>query len=84
MTDTTDNSNIQFADGRLAVGIDEFCTLAGLGRTSVYDAIKDGSLVARKRGGRTLILAADGVRFLNGLPALKARGSSGSAAGKAA
>ena len=40
------------------------------GRTSVYQAIKDGRLVARKFGRKTVILKEDWEAFLRGLPAI--------------
>lgn len=49
----------------------EACKVAGLGRTTVYQAIADGQLVARKVGKRTLILRQDLHRFLTALPVFK-------------
>jgi excisionase family DNA binding protein len=60
---------------RLALGIRDVCRLTGLGRTSVYAAIKAGDLVARKLGRRTVILGADLEAFLNNLPSVPAKGS---------
>lgn len=57
-----------FPDGKLAHSIEAFADLADLGRSSVYQAIKNGSLVARKNGKRTLITASDGMRWLRSLP----------------
>ncbi len=53
---------------RLAHTIPTCCRISGLGRTSIYEAIKSGALVARKCGRRTLILARDLEDFLNRLP----------------
>ena len=47
------------------------CKIAGLGRTTVYQAIADGQLVARKVGKRTIILRGDLQNFLLALPVLK-------------
>ena len=54
--------------GRLAYTISETCALTGLGRDAVYTAIRDGYLVARKLGRRTLITDDDLRQFLAGLP----------------
>ena len=54
--------------GRRAHSIEETCVLTGLGRDTVYTAIRDGHLVARKLGRRTLITDDDLRQFLAGLP----------------
>lgn len=59
----------QFPDGKLAYSIEGFAGVASVGRTTIYEAIKDGSLLARKRGKRTIITAPDGIRWLQSLPA---------------
>jgi excisionase family DNA binding protein len=46
----------------------EACTIAGLGRTKIYEAIADRQLKARKFGKRTIILRSDLERFLTALP----------------
>jgi excisionase family DNA binding protein len=53
---------------RAAHSIAETCALTGLGRDSIYTAIRDGHLVARKLGRRTLITDDDLRQFLAGLP----------------
>jgi excisionase family DNA binding protein len=53
---------------RAAHSIAETCALTGLGRDTVYTAIRDGHLVARKLGRRTLITDDDLRQFLAGLP----------------
>jgi excisionase family DNA binding protein len=58
----------------LAHTIKAACQVSGLGRTTIYAALKAGSLSARKSGRRTLILAHDLEDFLNKLP--PARGPS--------
>jgi excisionase family DNA binding protein len=40
----------------------------GIGRDSVYKAIREKRLIARKNGKRTLILAEDLAAFLKSLP----------------
>ena len=54
--------------GRRAHNIAEACALTGLGRDGIYSAIRDGHLVARKLGRRTLITDDDLRQFLAGLP----------------
>ena len=56
-----------------AFRIPEVCLRAGLGRTSIYAAIKSGALIARKYGRRTIILAADLEAFLTKLPSGRAK-----------
>ena len=46
--------------------VQEATTASGLGRTSIYDAIKGGQLRAVKRGSRTIILNL--VQWLESLP----------------
>jgi excisionase family DNA binding protein len=54
--------------GRRAHSITETCALLGLGRDSIYAAIRDGRLVARKFGKRTVIVDDDLRQFLSELP----------------
>jgi excisionase family DNA binding protein len=54
---------------REGLSILEAASLAGLGRTKIYECIKDGSLPARKHGRRTIILRRDVIEFLEALPA---------------
>ena len=54
--------------GRRVHTIAETCALIGFGRDTVYAAIRDGRLVARKLGRRTLITDDDLHQFLAGLP----------------
>ena len=51
-----------------AFRICEVCARTGLGRTTVYAAIKSGDLVARKYGRRTIVLERDLRNFLSRLP----------------
>ena len=49
---------------------------AGAGsKSTIYEAIKDGRLRARKRGRSTIILAEDLSAFLRALPAIEPKGA---------
>ena len=60
-------------DGKaaLAYSIDEFVKVSGLGRSFIYEAIRNGDLTARKAGRRTLITANDAKNYISGLPPAK-------------
>ena len=53
---------------QFALAPEEAARVAGLGRGSIFAAIRSGRLPARKAGRRTLILASDLKRFLADLP----------------
>jgi excisionase family DNA binding protein len=53
---------------REAVSISEACAVIGIGRTKLYQAIKEGRLVACKIGNRTVIRLADLRAFIASLP----------------
>jgi excisionase family DNA binding protein len=55
----------------LAYSISEACAVTRAGRTALYEAIQSGALRAVKRGRRTLVLADDLRRYLEGLPAIE-------------
>jgi excisionase family DNA binding protein len=59
-----------FVEGpeRLAYTVNEVAALVGVGRSSIYEAINNCSLKARKFGRRTMILAWDLEAWLDGLP----------------
>jgi excisionase family DNA binding protein len=52
----------------LSYRINDVCRLTGLGRTTIYAAIRDGHLVAKKDGRCTIVLHEDLVAFLRNLP----------------
>jgi hypothetical protein len=52
----------------LALRIRDVCRATGLGRTSIFAAVKSGDLVARKCGRCTIVLAEDVDTFLKNLP----------------
>ena len=51
-----------------AFSIDEICQTSKLGRSTIYEEIREGRLVARKCGRRTIILKADRQAWLENLP----------------
>jgi len=56
---------------RLAHTIDETVALSGLGRTTIFAAIKRGELQARKYDRRTTVLDEDLRSFLRSLPVVR-------------
>lgn len=56
--------------GRAAYSVAEVMIQTGLGRDSIYRAIKSKQLVAHKMGRRTIILATDVQRYLESLPTM--------------
>jgi hypothetical protein len=60
-------------DDRPVYTITDLTRLGPLGRTSIYEAIASGQLVARKIGRRTLVLRDDYETFLQRLPKIASR-----------
>ena len=52
---------------QLSYSISEACAMTGIGRTRLYEAIKQGLLPAKKYGKRTILLKDDLECFLNSL-----------------
>jgi excisionase family DNA binding protein len=48
--------------------IAEAVKATGIGRSSLYEAIKAGELAAKKRGAQTLIKAEELARYVDALP----------------
>jgi excisionase family DNA binding protein len=53
---------------KLAYGVAEAVRAAGVGRTTLYEAMSSGQLRAVKMGARTLIPASELRRFIDMLP----------------
>lgn len=52
----------------LAYPVTDAMQVAGVGKTTIFEAIKNGDLRARKLGKKTLILAVDLNAWLESLP----------------
>jgi excisionase family DNA binding protein len=57
---------------RISYSIKQLGQITGIGRTTIYAAIRDGHLKARKIRRRTVILHSDLLAFLNALPEVAA------------
>jgi excisionase family DNA binding protein len=55
----------------MALSIKQVCAVTGFSRTTIYDAIKSGALVARKNGRRTFVLQTDLEAWLRPRPAVR-------------
>jgi excisionase family DNA binding protein len=53
---------------REGLSIAEACAAAGIGRTKLYEAIRDARLKTRRLGRRRLVLRRDLQEFLERLP----------------
>lgn len=56
---------------KIAYSIDEILEIHPGGRTRLYDAIREGHLIARKQGRQTVILYEDYAAYLRALPRLE-------------
>ncbi len=52
---------------KLAYTVREACAATGLGRSTLYEEVRAGRLIARKRGSKTVILEADLAAYLAAL-----------------
>lgn len=68
----TDNEvakmNIRNEFQREGLSVAQACTVAGIGRTKIYELMANGSLIARKFGKRRINLRDDLRQFLADLP----------------
>jgi excisionase family DNA binding protein len=69
-TQLTTATSMPTEQSTLAMKIGEACSASRCGRTTIYDAIRQGQLRAVKRGKSTLILESDLRRWLESLPAI--------------
>jgi len=60
---------------RAAYSIPEVCAQTGIGRDKIYEATRDGTLIARKLGRRTVVLDSELRGFLEALPKMRAGAS---------
>lgn len=51
--------------------VDDFCKWAGIGRTATYAEIKEGRLMIRKFGKRTIVPISEAHRWFEALPNLR-------------
>ena len=65
---------------RLAYSVEEACRAARSGKSKLYEAIRDGKLIARKHGRKTIILAEDLRSWINSFPAITPKHKRGESA----
>lgn len=58
---------------RGALGVDEFCGWAGIGRNKFYQEVKAGKLTLRKVGRKSVITMTDAQAWLEALPIVETR-----------
>jgi excisionase family DNA binding protein len=56
---------------KISMTINDAVAYSGIGRTKLYDLVKEGKLTPRKLGSRTLILTEELDAYIRGLPALR-------------
>jgi excisionase family DNA binding protein len=66
-------------DTKRALGVAEAAKAAGVGRTTIFEAIRKGEIVARKVGRRTIIAVDDLDAWLDSLPRRTNSGGAGHA-----
>jgi hypothetical protein len=63
------DNRISSQAGGLALRVERFCEVYGVGRTKAFGEIRAGRLKARKVGRSTIIRAEDAKAWLDALPA---------------
>lgn len=56
-----------------AMTVKEFCGKTRTGKSYVYRLIREGKLIARKIGTKTVILERDYLTFINSLPPIRSQ-----------
>lgn len=56
---------------QLALTVAEACAVVRVGKTTLYEAIASGDLLARKHGRKTLLLTTDLKDWIARLPAIE-------------
>jgi excisionase family DNA binding protein len=56
------------ANSKVVFSVDEFRERYGVGKTTIYEEIRAGRLMAMKVGRRTIITEEDGQNWLRSLP----------------
>ncbi len=59
----------------IGLSVIEAARQAGVGRSTLYEAIQSGALMARKVGRRTLVTRDDLLLWLSSLPPVKKKGT---------
>lgn len=64
----------QVRDDFGAFSIEQLCKWSSIGRSTIYEEIREGRLQVRKVGRRTIVLREDAERWLSSLPVAAAQG----------
>lgn len=56
---------------KIAMTVNEAVSYSGIGRTKLYDLVKEGKLTPKKLGTRTLILTDELDAYVRSLPDMK-------------
>jgi excisionase family DNA binding protein len=73
MQNTDADTRAALGVGRLAYPINDLAEALGIGRSKIYEEIRDGRLQAKKLGSRTLITAQAASDYLAHLPDIAAK-----------